>query len=84
MESILSYQGDSDENTSDSDEVKNIANDLTSHLKPVDKTYSISNQIALNTAPTVVSTVFNFAVTFQLVGGGYNANKTTQVGYKGL
>ena len=60
MDSILSYHSGSDENSSDSDEVKETANDLISHLKPVDKTNSISNQIALNAAPTVVSTVINF------------------------
>ena len=60
MDSILSYHNGSDENSNDSDDVKVTANDLTSHLKPVDKKNSISNQIALNAAPTVVSTVFNF------------------------
>ena len=79
MESILSYDSGSDENSSDHDEVKLTANDLTSHLKPVDKTYSISNQIALKAAPTVVSTVVNFGLNHVLpVGGVINldVNKT--------
>ena len=57
MESILSYESDSDENSNDSEDVKPPSSDLTCHLKPVDKTNSISNQIALNSAPIVVSTV---------------------------
>ena len=57
MESILSYESDSDENSSDSEVVKARLSDLTSHLKPVDKTNSVSDKIALNAAPTVVSTV---------------------------
>ena len=57
MESILSYESDSDENSSDSEVVKARLSDLTSHLKPMDKTNSVSDKIALNAAPTVVSTV---------------------------
>lgn len=57
MESILSYASDSEENSNDAEEKRTTADDLTAHLKPVDKTNSISNQIALNAAPTVVSTV---------------------------
>ena len=59
MESILSYESDSDEYSNDSEAVKPPTSDLTCHLKPVDKTNSISNQIALNSAPIVVSTVKN-------------------------
>ena len=57
MESILSYESDSGDNSDDSNDTKANGNDLTSHLKPIDKTNSISNTIALNAAPTVVSTV---------------------------
>ena len=57
MESILSYESDSGDNSDDSNDTKSNGNDLTSHLKPIDKTNSISNTIALNAAPTVVSTV---------------------------
>ncbi|KAK3583940.1 hypothetical protein CHS0354_033725 [Potamilus streckersoni] len=51
MESLLGYGSDSDV----SDEEKGpISADLTAHLKPIDKSNSISKSIALNMAPAVL------------------------------
>jgi hypothetical protein len=59
MEGILSYDSDSSDK-SESPEGENAAAELFSHLKPIDKSNSVSNTIALNSTPVVVPTVCLF------------------------
>ena len=56
MEAILSYDSDSSDR-SETSESENAAAELFSHLRPVDKSNSVSNTIALNSTPVVVPTV---------------------------
>ncbi|XP_060599989.1 pre-mRNA-processing factor 17-like [Ruditapes philippinarum] len=55
MEGILSYDSDSSDK-SETPEGENAAAELFSHLKPIDKSNSVSNTIALNSTPVVVPT----------------------------
>lgn len=57
MEAICSYDSDSSENSEKSDDEHNAAADLFAHLKPVDKSNSVTKTIALNSTPAVVPTV---------------------------